>query len=233
MLNIKKNAFNIFYQRGLKNFCLESLNIANKKIDYLNQLFNCKINDLGELKVSIFHIRDDFENYIKSIADGKCPPKWAKGCFYNGEIQIFINKRDEDELKNRQYTLLHELVHLYIKKMIYQKYNLRRMTWFDESFATYLAKCDVKLINEYKNNSKELDRYKDFDVNLFEDKKFLNSKDYNSYHMFSVIGKYIFDNNLEKKYLNLIVNDYDEIRKFGRTILNDALKYINNLKEDL
>lgn len=46
--------------------------------------------------------------------------------------------------------------------------------------------------------------------------------------MFLIIGVYIFENKLEKKYLDIIKNDYLKIKDIGKEILVKAIKYVTS-----
>ena len=46
--------------------------------------------------------------------------------------------------------------------------------------------------------------------------------------MFLIVGKYIFENDLSKKYLDLIKNNPAEIREIGSNILEKSIDYVLN-----
>jgi len=238
MIQFKNENYIINYEEGLENFVNEAIKITENKINYLHKLFNCTSKDIGKLEVAIFTTREQFVNYIYAITkDRKVKPNipdWATGCFYNGGIQMLVDAKNEKDLDFHKYTPLHETVHLYIKKLYYDKFNLSRITWFDESFAVYLDG------ERERNSTKELKRIlpklkkisKNFDMNKLSDTNLINQ--YNGYDMFYVVGKYIFENGLEKELLKTLQTNPEKIKKLGLTILNEAIKYcddyLNNLE---
>ena len=226
MKEIITDRFVINFQEGLEEFVDASLNVVEKQMPLLEKLFQLDAFEVGKLKASFFIERKDFVEYIKSISNGETPPEWATGCFYNGEIQTLLNINNEESLKSQVHTLAHEMTHLYIDKLVYEKYDIDRVRWFDESYALYI---DGRLKNRTKEQLRNMcERLKDvgkFDLNILNDINKVKTKDYNGYDMFLVVGKYIFENNLAVEYLDLIKTRPNEIRKVGREILTKSIEY--------
>lgn len=218
------------YQDGLDDFVNTSINIVDEKTPLIKEIFECNDICVGQLKASFFTDRNDFVNYISSISGGHTPPSWATGCFYNGEIQTLIDLNKKENLEYQTHTLIHEIVHLYFNKLIYNKYEIYRIRWFDESYACYI---DGHIENIKIENLKEicvkLKSLNDFDMNTLDNIKNVRTNNYNGYDMFLTVGKYIFENNLEKKYLKILKNNPKKIRKIGLKILSKAISYVENL----
>ncbi len=228
MKQIETKNFILNYQNELENFIQDSLSIFEQKKSLITNLFD---NELKEkIKASFFVNRKDFVDYIKKISGGCEPPDWATGCFYNNEIQILIDVNNPNEVEFEKHTLTHELVHLYFNNIIYNKFDINRIRWLDESFAGFIDGANDKLtISEYKNIAKKLASVAKMDVNILDDTNKVTTNKYNGYDMFDIIGKYIFDNNLAKQYLENLKTNYKTVRKLGKTILYTAICYIKNL----
>ncbi len=210
--------FRIVFPIDLENFTQFSVKNAMDSIDKLKTLF--KTNKNLKINANFFDIRDDFVKYIKRYSTRKEIPNWIRGCFYNNGIQLYIDKNSSYQLDKMRYTLLHETVHLYFTNYIYDKYNIQRICWFDESYANYLDKCpkDIKQILQ------TLEIPIDFNMSS------LSNPESNAYGAFNLIGFYIFSTHQEEKFLNLLIEDSEQIRELGKTILKEAVEYIENKK---
>ena len=218
--------FIINFQEGLEEFVDISLKVVEKQMPLLENLFLSEVAKVGKLKASFFTERKEFVEYIKSVSNGRTPPEWATGCFYNGEIQTLIDITNHEDLKYKVHTLTHEMTHLYIQKNIYEKYNIDRIRWFDESYASYIdGHIKNRTKEQLKNKCNKLKDIGEFDLNILNDINRVKTKDYDGYDMFLIVGKYIFENDLSKKYLVLIKTKPEEIRKVGREILTKSIKY--------
>ena len=206
--------FRIEYPEDLENFIMFSVKNAMDNIEELKILFKTKEN--LKLNANFFDIREDFVKYIKQYSTRKEIPNWIRGCFYNNGIQIYIDKNNSYQLDRMRYTLLHETVHLYFTNYIYDKYNIKRICWFDEAYANYLDKSP-KVI---KQILKTLELPIDFNMSS------LSKPEGNAYGAFNLIGYYIFSTHQEKEFLNLLINDSEKIRELGKTILKKSVEYI-------
>ena len=219
--------FIINFQEGLEEFVDISLKVVEKQMPLLENLFLSEVAKVGKLKASFFTERKEFVEYIKSVSNGRTPPEWATGCFYNGEIQTLIDITNHEDLKYKVHTLTHEMTHLYIQKNIYEKYNIDRIRWFDESYASYIdGHIKNRTKEQLKNKCNKLKDIGEFDLNILNDINRVKTKDYDGYDMFLIVGKYIFENDLSKKYLDLIKTKPEELRKEGRSILEKSIQYV-------
>ena len=215
--------FIVRYASEIKNFIIKTVEHANNKKHQFCKIFNCSISDVERLNASFFVDRTEFENHIKEIANGQTPPSWATGCFYNGEIQVLVDLKKTEEKMN---TLAHELLHLFFEKMIYQKYNIERVNWLDESFAVYLDGGAHDFDSELEKSIKYLSKIsKGFDMNILCDYNIIKTKEYDGYDMFNIIGKYIFETKQENKFLNMLVEDRNKLVELGKHILQDTIDY--------
>lgn len=216
MKELVTDRFIINFEEGLEDFIEKSLKIVDERMPLIEETLDCKNIEIEKLKTVFFINRDNFVNYIKSISGGFAPPDNAVGCFYNSGIQCLVDLKDKENLKCRLHTLTHELVHIYIYKLIYQKYQIDRIKWFDESFAEYLSGYV---------NTLSLEEIKDFfNVNNIQRVEIVSSD------MFMIIGKYLFENNLAKQYLEILKENPEEIKKIGKDVFLKALNWINNLE---
>ena len=225
MKEIVTDKFIINFQEGLEEFVDTSLKIVKKQIPLLENLFQVEVSEVGKLKASFFTERKDFVEYIKTVSNGRTPPEWATGCFYNGEIQTLLDINNKEDVKHQTHTLIHEMAHLYIQKLVYEKYDIDRIRWFDESYATYIDGHIKNITRQQLRNMCE--RIKDvgeFDLNILNDINKVKTREYNGYDMFLVVGKYIFENNLAKDYIELLKTKPEEIRKVGREILTKSIQ---------
>ena len=212
--------------------CVEK-SIANfdRGIDYVQALFDCDLKKLGKVKASFFTKREEFLEHIKSLDDNADVPEWATACFYGGESQILINPDDEADMNRRKYTLLHEAIHLIIQKSVYDKYRIDRIVWFDEAFACFLD-CHIENIlqKELEETAKKLKHLaENFDMNKLNDFSLIKTQEYDGYDMFLLIGKYIFDNNLQKEYVEILKSNPIEMKAIGRNILMKAVKHSKHI----
>ena len=120
METMTTQAFVINYEPKLRDFVVSTSNHAKEKKKEFCKLFGCVEQEIERLQASFFVERNEFVKHIQTISNGQTPPKWATGCFYNGEIQVLVDLKNPEEKMN---TLAHELLHLFFEKMIYQKHN--------------------------------------------------------------------------------------------------------------
>ncbi len=205
----------------------------HKGIKFVEELCGCKLREIGKVKASFFTKREDFISCIKakmSIHD-ELPPEWATGCFYGGESQILVNPHDENDVNRRKYTLLHEAIHLLIQKMIYDKYEIDRIVWFDESIAGFLdGHVENLSMQDLKSIAAKLKPLaKNFDMNKLNDFSIVKTNEYDGYDMFLLIGKFMVETNLIENFLQTIKNNSDKIRDEGLTILSKAIEYVEKL----
>lgn len=216
-------AFVINYASELKDFVVATSNHAKEKKKEFCKLFGCEEQDVERLQASFFVERNEFVKHIQTISKGQTPPKWATGCFYNDEIQVLVDLKNPEEKMN---TLAHELLHLFFEKMIYQKYNIERVNWLDESFAVYLDGGAHDFDSELEKSMKYLSKIsKGFDMNILCDYNIIKTKEYDGYDMFNIIGKYIFETKQENKLLKMLIANRQQIVELGKHILQDAINY--------
>lgn len=228
MPKIKTEHYEISYDKRLKSYVKSAIEIAEEGRAALNQLFDYD-DECMVLKASYFCNRVDFVNYIKSISGGHEPPIWATGCFYNNEIQILVDVENEKDMNFKDPTLLHETVHLYFDNCIYNKYNIPRIRWLDESFACYLDGTTNKIkLQDLKNICLNI-KDKNFDANILNDVKKVKTKNYNGYDMFKVIGFYIFNRHVEKEMLDTLKTNFKKTRLIGKSILKSAIDFVLDL----
>ena len=135
--------------------------------------------------------RTDFFNRIKKLDPYANPPSWAQGCFYVGETQILLNP---EYIYDRFYTLAHESFHLLFQKFIYEKNNMNRIVWLDESLAANFDGTTEKLIENGKfleiiltlKHNQKLPKMNDLEFS----KGNIKTENYNGYDLFKVCTSY-------------------------------------------
>lgn len=226
MQRFENQHYLINYPVSLVGFVNQSVENAEERIPILEKLFDFTWEQDSKIKARFFDDKYEFDKYIEKVGGFK-PRASTVGCFCQGEIQTYVDIKN----LNNQYptTLAHETVHLFFMKAIYNPKEIQRIRWFDEAYSYYLQ---VNRENEDFNKfylaqaNKLKDSYKNLDVNFLDDFKVVASEKYNTYAIFQVIGKYIFDNNLQKEYLTLLKTDTKKLRAIGKTILEKAVDYI-------
>lgn len=226
---VNTEQFEIHYQEGLEDFVDKSINIFKNREILLKDLFGEECSKVDKLKASLFTNRKDFVDYVKKVSKGKTLPGWAMGCFYNGEIQMCI-----DAPESKIHVLTHETTHLYIQNLVYEKHKIDRITWLDESYSCFVdGHTERRSIQELYNISQNLKPLQNFDVNILNNKNKVVTDEYDGYDMFMLIGKYIFDNNLQNEYIQILINNRDDMVQIGKTILDKSIQHIENLyKQD-
>lgn len=226
---INTKNFIINYPEELESFIHESLSIFDSKTNLIKDTFG-KLTS-KKIKASYFIDRKSFVDYIKKVSNGHEPPSWAIGCFYNHEIQTLLNINDLVNLNLQKHTLTHEFVHLCFD--FYETLNIPRICWFDESYAGFIDGSEDNIsLSLLIEKAKKLKQLGDFNVNTITDSSKFVTKEYNGYDMFLIIGKYIFDNHLEKQLLKTLKNDYRKIQELGNTILAKSIDYIESLEQN-
>lgn len=218
----------INYPLELEEFIAKAVENAEGRKQAFEDLFEIDWDNLPKLKASFFITREEFLKYIKEL-NGFVPGPNAIGCFCDGEIQALVDI--ENMYKNNSlYTLAHETIHLFIQKIYKDKnrnYIEERIRWFDEAYAYYLERPRDNSYNKhYYAKALALKEVAQMDVNILDDRTKLNTEKYNSYNIFQVLGKYIFDNNLQKEYLRLLKDNPRQLRKIGETILKKSVEYV-------
>ena len=118
----------------------------------------------------VFSQKDEFSDYLKQFNTNFNANinRNINGCFFNNEIQIITNTNSY----HNKDTLLHETVHIYFNKYIYEKYNIGSVSWLDESFAYYIynsslskygflnVKNNCIKLKDGKENVSIIDKYK-------------------------------------------------------------------------
>lgn len=224
MLKKETQNFIIYYEEELQEFEEQSLLIFERQKPLIFGTFGCELAE--KITAAFFVNRKSFVEHIKAISNGQTPPAWATGCFYNGQVQTLVDLDNKSQFTSKQPTLTHETVHLYFSKLIYEKFDIERVRWLDESFALYLdgsaSNCQTDELLQICRNLKTLGT---FDLNVLDDINKVKTKAYNGYDMFLIVGKYIFENNLESGLLSTLITSPDEIRSLGETLLPRAIEH--------
>lgn len=229
---LENDFFEILLPNSLENYGNETIEYSTNKLKEFLEFF--KEESYGKkIKGSFFTVRQDFFNRIKEIAPGANPPSWAQGCFYGGEIQILLNPNN---IYARFCTLAHESFHLLMNKFVYEKNNMNRIVWLDESLAGNFDGTTERLIENGKfqemiSKLKENTKLPKMNELQFS-KGNITTKNYDGYDLFKVVGRYLIETKSKDELLEYI-NDEKKIKNDGDKILDTSIKYFSqkyNLK---
>lgn len=226
---LENEYFELLIPSSLKEFGQEVLEFSTNKIkdylDFFHESFGEKIK--GAFLIN----RDDFIARINEVREdnSSLPPEWATGCFYGGETQILLNK---DNLYDRFLTLVHETFHLLFSKFIYEKNNVDRIVWLDESLAGNFDSSTEKLIEngKFKDIIFELCKNKELLPKMCDldfQKNNIITDDYNGYDLFKVVGRYLIETKNSDELLEYVKN-FEQVIIDGESILDKSLEYFSS-----
>lgn len=223
---IENDFFEILIQDSIKEYGNEVIKYSTDKLKEFLCFF--KVKSYGsKIKSSFFTSREDFFNRIKELAPEANPPGWAQGCFYGGETQILLNPQN---IYNRFCTLSHESFHLLFQKFVYEKNNMDRIVWLDESLAGNFDGTTEKLIGNGEFLKTILDLKKNQKLPKMDELEFskgnIKTKDYNGYDLFKVVGRYLIETKSTDELLNYI-NNKSKIVSDGPVILEASIEYFS------
>ncbi len=224
---LKTKDFNFEYSQDLEDYVKEVEQISLQRKEVLCKFFKCNFNDIPAIDTAILSNQKDFVDYIHKITNNKStPPEWATGCFCNDGIQMLVLKDNPKQYNASKFIISHEMTHLFINKFVYNKYNIPRLKWWDECYAYWLERPLTKERAEQAITlSKENEHRANFDMNIIKnDSK--NENEVNAFPLYKIVGYYIFQNNLAKKYVEIIKKDRNKMVEIGKTIVADAIDYI-------
>ncbi len=223
-ITLENDFYKILISESLKDYGEEVLKYSTNKLkEYL--FFFKKENYGTKIRGAFFLTREDFFNRIKKLSPEANPPSWVQGCFYGGETQILLNPKN---IYERYCTLAHESFHLLFQKFIYDKNNMKRIVWLDESLAGNFDGTTEKLIKNGKfleiivnlKNNQRLPNMNDLDFS----KENIKTENYNGYDLFKVVGRYLIETKTQDELLKYI-NDKSKVISDGNTILEVSLRY--------
>lgn len=223
-ITLKNDYFKVNIPESMKDYGNNVLKYSTNKLKEYLKFFN-KDSYGKKIKCSFFIAHEDFIDRIKKLSPEAIPPSWATGCFYGEEIQILINQKNINE---KFCTLAHESFHLLFQKFIYEKNNIDRIVWLDESLAGNFDgttdkliknKKFIKIILDLKNNLK-FPKMSSLDFS----KENIITMNYNGYDLFKVVGRYLIETKNNKELLEYI-NNTNKVLNDGDIILEESIKY--------
>ncbi len=223
-ITIENDLFEILIPVSLEDYGNEAIKYSTDKLNEFLQFF--KEKKYGQkIKGAFFLNREDFFNRIRKLAPEANPPSWAQGCFYGGETQILLNPHN---IYDRFCTLAHESFHLLFQKFIYEKNNMDRIVWLDESLAGNFDGTTEKLVENGKfleiitnlKNNPKLPKMNDLSFS----KGNIKTENYNGYDLFKVVERYLIETK-DKDELLKYVNNKEKIISDGDSILGESIKY--------
>ncbi len=226
-IKMENDFFEIMLPESLKKFGEDVLQYSTNKMNEFLAFF--KENSYKtKIKGSFFLNHDDFLNRIKELNPKANPPSWAKGCFYGGETQILL---DPENIYERLCTLAHETFHLLFQEFIYNKNNMDRIVWLDESLAgnfdgtteEYIKSGEFLKILKRARDNKKLPIMNDLSFS----KGNVKTESYNGYGLFKLVGRYLLETKTQDELLEY-VKDKDKVIGDGDTILEKSIEYLSN-----
>ena len=192
-ITLENDFYEIFIPESLQDYGKEVIKYSTDKLEKSLRFF--KEENYGQkIKGSFFMNREEFFNRIKMLDSAANPPSWAQGCFYGGETQILLNP---ENIYDRFCTLAHESFHLLFQKFIYEKNNMDRIVWLDESLAGNFDGTTEKIIENGKflkiimnlKNNQKLPKMNELEFS----KGNIKMEDYSGYDLFKVVGRYLIE----------------------------------------
>lgn len=214
--------FDIGYTSGLDDFACEIAEIATQRKQVLNKVFG--VDNFPQVRCEMVEGQENYLNFVKEKY-GETLPTRSGGAFAGGNVQISIIR---EHLEWARFTLAHELTHLYINKFIYEKYNLPRLKWWDETFAYWFERpLDEARVEQAKRLANDNAYRKNADMNIVA--KDSKREDENEvFGLYKLIGFYLFTTHQEQKLLDIMSKDYSKTQEIGKTILAESIDYVQN-----
>ena len=208
--------------------------ILPQKINYYKKIF--KIDNLEPIIINYFDDIDKFRNYIYNIRGTKDPlPSYAVGTYDNGMINAYIDPKiiiNSSKYNKKLYLPCHELFHILYMKYILKDDFSKRIVWYDEGMAQFLSGEKDELLDE--NNFKKFYLKVRDNTLIIPNLNELNhganfyNDSYNGYDLSYLCIRYLSEI-LDNANFQKLMSDFDRIKKYGNSILNDMFTYYDNI----
>ncbi len=204
--------------------------IIINKIDEYKKIF--KIENLEPLKINYFDDIEKFRNFIYEIRGRKDTlPSYAVGTYDNGMINAYIEPNiiiDSPKYIEKLYLPCHELFHILYMKYILKNDYSKRIVWYDEGMSQFLSGEKEELLdedkfisyfNKVKDNTKIIP-----ELNNLEHGNSFSNDNYDGYALSYLSIRYLNEILEEQEFYDLM-SDFDQIKKYGNTIIQDMFNY--------
>lgn len=198
--------------------------ILNNSFEFYKKLF--EVDNFRKIQINYFDEIDKFRDYIYSLrGERDSLPEYAKETFDQGMINMyfapFINE-DNSNFNYYRHCASHELFHIMYQELVWEKFGIKRIVWFDEGMAQlFSGEYNFKdssydeFLQDVKDNTKKIPNLND----ILHGESF-NNDNYNGYLLSLIAVKYIYDKLGFDGFRKLMYNE-DRIIKYGETILSN------------
>lgn len=201
----------------------------DKKIDEYKKLFGLK--EVRKIQVNYFDSIEKFRNFVLGLREkDSFLPEYAAGTYDKGMINSYIDK--EKQMKNI-YMANHELFHILYKENVLLNDNSKRIVWYDEGMAQFFS-------NERKNVDQNFESYFNKvkedtkiipNINEIDHGKSFKNENYNGYDLSYFCVRYL-NEILDENEFKSLMNDFNKIKEYGNTIIQDMFNYYDNKLEN-
>ena len=233
-LQYECNEYKLYSPDSLKYITDNMHNILLSKISEYKKLFN--INHLEQIQINYFDDLNKFREFIYEIRGEKeSLPEYARGTYDNGMINAYMPTNlnvDSQEYKYKLYNATHELFHIMYMKYILKNDYSKRIVWYDEGMAQYFSGENDYLLNEEKFKKYYLHVKENTkitpEINSLEHGNSFCNDNYDGYDLSYLAVRYLHDT-LNKNDFKELMSNFDLIKKYGQTIINDMFLYYDKI----
>ena len=221
--------YKLYSPDSLKYITDNMQDILISKINEYKKLFD--IDNLKQIQINFFDDIGEFRNFIYKLrGESNSLPEYAVGTFDNDMINAYIEKDipiDSKKYRNILYMANHELFHILYRKYIYKDYE-KRIVWYDEGMAQFLSGEKDYLLddgefkvfyNSVKDNTKEIPN-----INEIKHGSSFKNEKYNGYALSYLCIRYLSETLNGSEFKSLMC-DYDKIKEYGNSIINNMFNY--------
>lgn len=235
-LQFECKQYKLYSPDSLKYITDNMHEILLAKIEEYKKIFN--IDNFEQLQINLFDDLEKFRSFVNELRGGKdFLPEHARGIFSEEMISAYIEPNiiiNSPMYYNRLYLSCHELFHILYEKYILQYDKSKRIVWYDEGMAQYMSGEKDVLINDilFKHfyNKVKADIKRIPNLNKLSSGSNFKCDDYNGYELSYLAIRYLSEVLSENDFISLM-SDFEQIKKYGETILNDMFLYYNKKLE--
>ena len=209
--------------------------ILNNKLDEYKEIFG--IDNFRKVTINYFDDLEEFRKYIIELRNGNKDsiPDYCKATFDQGMINAYIEPDLEEgspKFFQRKDNAPHELFHIMYKELVWQKNNLKRITWFDEGMAQYFSKSKIEGLsddftswfNRVRHDTKVIPN-----MNELEHGDMFENDNYSGYDLSLLAIKYLNDTLGSDEFKKLIY-DNDRVIRLGNSIIEEAFSFYEDIE---
>lgn len=222
MKQVVTDKFVIAYQDELENFINKSLSIVEQKMPLLQHLF--RIEDETEKIKAIFWLATEQDDEAIKHSNFSC---------INGDVFCIVDLNDVKKSNLQVHCLMHVLVQHYMTNLVYKKYNTSKISWLENSLASFLDghidKISQPQLIQICNNLKPIENLNLNNLETIENTE--TAKQFGD-DIYLIVGKYIFENHMAKELLKTMRKEPAKVVEMGETILSKAIDFVLEKRND-